>query len=58
MQIPTTYVVQNRGARNFNTILYRVLEISTKTYNLLSTKSNFLRNLYDFIRNFLRKSIS
>ena len=46
-----------QGARNFNTILYRVLEISTKTYNLLSRKSKFLRNLYDFIRNFLRKSI-
>ena len=49
---------QHRGARNFNTILYRVLEISTKTYNLLSRKSKFLRNLYDSIRNFLRKSIS
>ena len=55
---PTATLRENRGARNFNTILYRVLEISTKTYNLLSRKSKFLRNLYDFIRNFLRKSIS
>ena len=31
-----------QGARNSYTILYRVLEISAKTYNLQSRKSKFL----------------
>ena len=39
------YTGYDRGACNSYTILYRVLEISTETYNLQSRESKFLRNL-------------